>query len=267
MDTIIVLILILVLFTPIALTLIIPMIKLSKYKKFHAVKGVIHMNKLKKRTREMFFIDIPLFDTLFNNYRKALYARRMYVDVKRKYYARHAYFKIEDQYFSNPLEDQQGKFTKYDEEYKLYNDNFKLYYKLVSDQSLSVDEVLFNAKRPSQRAGELYFFILNALYKGDVTLFLTLYDEYQANVKNRYESLILNERMDTFILLGKEYSIATDIVDLFYKFYSKNEYIEKEIEEYIPANNIEKMVFKNVLIHYYSHTEQHALIETLNEEY
>ena len=85
--------------------------------------------------------------------------------------------------------------------------------------------------------------------------------------KNRYEALILQEEMNTFTLLGKEFSIGQNIIDIFYKFYVDNQYIEKELEEFQAKNYIEKKIFNEVLKQYYTHSEQHALIDTLHEEY
>lgn len=267
MDLIIVYIITITFIISIGLAILFPIMKLGKYKRFHSVKNGIQIYQLKKRAQTLFFVDIDLFDSVFNTYRKALYASKMYREVKRQYNQRGAYFKIEDQYYSNPLEDQEGKLTKYDQEFNLYDENFVLYYKLIKDQSLSVEEVLFLGKRPSQRVSKLYFFIIYALYKGDTDTFIKLSQEYYKNKENRYEALILQDQMNTFTLLQKTFSFGQNMIDIFYKFYVDNQYIEKEIEEFQPHNYIEKKIFNQVLKHYYTHSEQHALINTLYEEY
>lgn len=243
-----------------------PLFKLHSYRNYHNIKTAFVINRLRKRTGNIFFVDIKHFDTLFNQYRYAIYSKKKYNLVRNQYLNKGSYFNIEDQYFSNPFEDKEGMFTDYDSDYNLYDKNFVFIYKLIKNESLSVDEILFHAKRPSQRVSELYFFTLYALFSGNTERFILLSEEYYNNKKNRYESLILNEEMNTFTLLGKDYIIGQNIIEIFYNFYVKNEYIEKEIEEFQPKNYIEKKIFTTILKHYYTHSEQHALIHTLNEE-
>ena len=153
-----------------------------------------------------------------------------------------------------------------------YNTNYhdeclKLLWLIAEGSNMDDRIINFDRLRPSQRANTVFFYALEALVKGNTKRFIKLFKEYKGNLKNRYESIILNEEMNEYYLFHKKHTFRTDFTELFYRFYDKNTYIEKEIEEFKPSNELESVLFNKILKHYYSHTEQHALIETLNEEY